>query len=190
MSMARWRVTGWQRTMNQVNHPDGVQHVLLDNNHNYYKGNNWEPMRQVAGNGLFTSEGNFWLSQRRLMQPAFHRQRIAGFAGLMVRRTQEMLARWEVAADNGTPIDISQEFSALTMAIIMDAMFSSRIQAHTQEVSRAIAFLLEDINFRFIVPFYPKMNVPTLRNLRARGRGRYGSVLSDHPDAGAAGAER
>jgi cytochrome P450 len=165
-SLARYRLGSL--TMNQVNHPAGVQHVLLDNNHNYFKGNNWEAMRQVSGNGLLTSEGNFWRSQRRLMQPAFHRQRIAGFAGIIVRRAQDMLDRWEVAADNGAPIDISQEFSALTMTIIMDAMFSSRIRAHTQEVNRAIAFLLEDINFRFIVPFYPKLNVPTLRNLRAR----------------------
>ena len=165
-ALARFRLGGV--TANQVNHPDGVQRVLLDNNHNYYKGDNWEPLRQVGGNGLFTSEGNFWLSQRRLMQPAFHRQRIAGFSGIMVGRAREMLERWEIAADNGTPIDISQEFSALTMAIIMDAMFSSRIQAHTREVSQAITLLLEDINFRFIVPFYPKMNVPTLRNLRAR----------------------
>jgi cytochrome P450 len=165
-SLARYRLGSM--TMNQVNHPAGVQRVLLDNKHNYDKGDNWEAMRQVAGNGLLTSEGSYWLSQRRLMQPAFHRQRIAGFAGIMLRRTQEMLARWQVAAGSGTPIDISQEFSALTMAIIMDTMFSSRIQAHTQQVSRAIAFLLEDINFRFIVPFYPKMNVPTLRNLRAR----------------------
>jgi cytochrome P450 len=165
-SLARYRLGSVM--MNQVSHPDGVQRVLLDNNHNYFKGDHWEAMRQVNGKGLITSEGNFWLSQRRLMQPSFHRQRIAGFAGNMVRRAQEMLARWEVAADDGTPIDISQEFSALTMAIIMDAMFSSRIQAHTREVSRAIAFLLEDINFRFIVPFYPKVNIPTLRNLRAR----------------------
>ena len=89
-SLARYRLGSVM--MNQVSHPDGVQRVLLDNNHNYFKGDHWEAMRQVNGKGLITSEGNFWLSQRRLMQPSFHRQRIAGFAGNMVRRAQEMLA--------------------------------------------------------------------------------------------------
>ena len=76
---------------NLVSHPDGIQQVLQGNNHNYIKGEFFDPVRQMAGDGLFASEGAHWLRQRRLMQPAFHRQRIAGFAETMVRQTELML---------------------------------------------------------------------------------------------------
>lgn len=152
----------------QVNHPDGVQRILQENNQNYIKGDYWYPIRMVGGDGLFASEGAHWLRQRRLMQPAFHRQRIAGFAEVMTGQTERMLARWEQAASLGTPLDISQEFTHLTMRIITEAMFSSQVEADTQAVSRAITTLLEDINFRFQAPFYPRLGFPTPRNLRAR----------------------
>ncbi|MBA2269067.1 MAG: cytochrome P450 [Chthoniobacterales bacterium] len=61
-----------------LSHPDHVRHVLQDNNRNYVKG--YGKVRVLLGNGLVLSEGSFWWRQRRLMQPVFHRQRLAGFA--------------------------------------------------------------------------------------------------------------
>ncbi len=151
----------------QVNHPDGIQRVLQENNHNYIKGDYWDIIRQVGGLGLFTSEGSLWLRQRRLMQPGFHRQRIAGFAEIMTGRTLQMLEGWEKAAQAGKAIDISHEFTDLTMKIITEAMFGTRLDEETTAITEAITLLLDDMNFRFEVPFYPGFGVPTLRNRRA-----------------------
>ena len=164
--VARFRLGGI--TFNLVSHPDGIQHILQENNRNYVKGEFFDPVRQVGGEGLFASEGAHWLRQRRLMQPAFHRQRIAGFIDVMIRQTQRLIERWEDAALTDNPVDISQDFTDLTMRIIVDAMFSTQIEADVHMISDAIAWLLADMNYRFQVPFYPKINFPTLRNWRAR----------------------
>ncbi len=151
----------------QVNHPDGIQRVLQENNRNYIKGDYWDVIRQVGGNGLFTSEGPLWLRQRRLMQPGFHRQRIASFGEVMVGQTVRMLERWEKAAQTRQPVDTNREFTDLTMKIITESMFGARLDEETTAISDAISLLLEDMNFRFEIPFYPKFGVPTLRNRRA-----------------------
>jgi len=82
-------------TFLQVNKPEGVQYILQDNHHNFVKGDMFDILRRLAGDGLFTSEGDLWLRQRRLMQPAFHRRRIAGFGEIMTARTLDMLAQWD-----------------------------------------------------------------------------------------------
>ena len=153
-------------TFNQISHPDGAQRILQDNHHNYIKGDMFDILRQLAGDGLFTSEGDLWLRQRRLMQPAFHRRRIAGFGEVMTGRTLDMLARWDRRADTSQPLDIAEEMAALTMAIISETMFGARLDADTHAVSQAITLLLADINFRFQLPFYPSLRWPTLRNRR------------------------
>ena len=153
-------------TFYQINHPDGVQRILQDNRHNYLKGDLFDIIRMVGGDGLFTSEGDLWLRQRRLMQPTFHRRRIDGFGGVMTRRTLEMLARWEVRGDRERPLDVAEELTGLTMAIISETMFGNRLDEDTHAVSQAITVLLSDINFRFMIPFYPSLRWPTLRNRR------------------------
>lgn len=153
-------------TFHQVNHPDGAQHILQDNHHNYIKGDLFDILRQLAGEGLFTSEGDLWLRQRRLMQPAFHRRRIASFGEVMTGRTLDMLAQWDQRADPGQSLDVAEELTALTMAIISETMFGARLDADIHAVSQAISLLLADINFRFQLPFYPSLRWPTLRNRR------------------------
>jgi cytochrome P450 len=154
-------------TFHQVNHPDGAQRILQDNHHNYIKGELFDILRQFAGNGLFTSEGELWLRQRRLMQPAFHRRRIACFGEIMTGRTLDMLACWERRPDPGQPRDIAEEMTGLTMAVIAETMFSAHVEQDVQRVSQAIDVLLAEINFRFQVPFYPSLRWPTLRNRRS-----------------------
>jgi len=164
--VARFRLANV--AFNLVSHPDGIQQVLQGNNHNYIKGKFFDPVRQVAGDGLFGSEGAHWLRQRRLMQPAFHRQRIAGFAEIMVRQTESMIKRWDVLASSAKPVDVSYEFTELTMRIIAEAMFSTQLEEDVHRISESLTYLLADIDFRFQVPIYPKIGFPTLRNLRAQ----------------------
>ncbi len=90
-------------TTYQLNHPDTIKHVLQDNNRHYSKDTvSFNLLRPVLGNGLLTSEGSFWLRQRRLIQPAFHRQRIAAFGTLMTEATLTMLERWQPLAERGS----------------------------------------------------------------------------------------
>jgi cytochrome P450 len=154
-------------TFHQVNHPDGAQRILQDNQRNYIKGDLFDIVRQLAGDGLFTSEGEPWLRQRRLMQPAFHRSQIAGFGEIMTGRTLDMLAQWQQRADPAQPLDVAEELTGLTMAIIAETMFGARLDGDIHAVSQAIGVLLADINFRFQLPFYPSLRWPTLRNRRA-----------------------
>src|SRR4029450_13468902 len=86
-----------------IAHPDHIKHVLQDNNHNYDKGLVVGKLKVLIGEGLFPSEGDLWGRQRRLAQPAFHRQRLAGFVATMTDATRAMLDRWEGhARDRGT----------------------------------------------------------------------------------------
>ena len=99
---------------------------MQENNRNYGKGAlTLGILRPVAGNGLFLSEGEFWLRQRRLMQPTFHHRHVAAFGTMMVDATQAMLDRWEAHAASGRPIDIMQEMSRLTLEIVSRALFST-----------------------------------------------------------------
>src|SRR6478735_10792244 len=77
-----------------ITNPADVKHVLQDNARNYHKSPLYDRLRDSLGNGLLTSEDSFWLRQRRLAQPAFHRQRLVAMAEVMVSCTEQMLERW------------------------------------------------------------------------------------------------
>jgi cytochrome P450 len=153
--------------MYQINSPQGVQRVLHDNHRNYSKDvATFETLRSIAGNGLFTSDGSSWLRQRRLMQPAFHRRRVAAFGELMTDATQSMLERWRPRVAEGRPIDVAAEFTRLTLEVVTRALFSVSVDSEVDRIGRAITVLLNDVTFRFTFPFYPPLKVPTPRNRR------------------------
>lgn len=72
-------------------HPDHIAYILQDNHRNYAKSQFMEQVKPLLGEGLVTSDGDMWRTQRRLVQPAFHRQRIAALAGTITTATQDML---------------------------------------------------------------------------------------------------
>jgi len=150
----------------QVNHPKGVQRILQDNNQNYIKGDSFQVFRTFVGNSLFTSDGDFWLRQRRLMQPVFHRQRLAGFADLMRRASLEMLEGWRPWAQSGQSFDVAEQMTRLTMQIVTQALFSSHVLGESHAIGQAIATVLADVAYRFDIPFYPPLWAPTPRNRR------------------------
>ncbi len=163
--VAQYRMVRW--SWYQINHPDGVQRVLQENNHNYTKGvMTLGIITPVLGDGLFTSEGALWLHQRRLMQPMFHRRRITAFGTIMTDATHNMFDRWQPAIDAGKPLDMLSEMSHLTMNIVTAALFSTHLNADSSAVSEAVTTLVDDIGYRFEVPLYPPPQVPTPRNRR------------------------
>ena len=156
-----------------VTNPSGVQHVLQGNNHNYSKQTStYGPVRWVAGNGLFTSDGDFWFKQRRLMQPAFHRQRIPAFGEMMTAHAAAMADRWQVIASTRGTLDIAHDMTELTLEIAVKALFGSDIDRDVERLTPAISLLLEFVTFNFQHPFYPGPSVPTPRNLRYRAARR------------------
>jgi cytochrome P450 len=116
--------------------PAAIKHVLQDNARNYHKSPLYDRLRGSLGNGLLTSEDSFWLRQRRLAQPAFHRQRLIAMADAMVTCTEQMLERWEHTASAGTTIDVVDEMMGLTQAIIVRTMFSTDLGTTAEVVNR------------------------------------------------------
>lgn len=126
-----------------VTDPAHVEEVLVNTGRTFQKGYQRHPiMRLVLGNGLVTSEGEFWLRQRRLAQPAFHRARIAGYGETMVRFTERMLAEWR----GGQELDLTEALNRLTMEIISQTVFDVDLHAdaRAENVGRAVTTLLDE----------------------------------------------
>jgi cytochrome P450 len=148
-------------------HPDHIRHVLHDNHRNYDKQNvDYAMLRRLLGNGLLTSEGAFWLRQRRLIAPMFHRQRVAGFCNLMVNRTLEMLARWEELALTGEPVDVAAEMAQLTLKIVANALFSADVSDDAAAIGAALTEVNRQLGeFSLFDMFWM---IPTARKRRFR----------------------
>jgi cytochrome P450 len=145
-------------------HPDHVQRVLLDNHRNYGKQTQgWNVMRLLLGNGLLTSEGSFWLRQRRIAQPAFHRERIAGFGESIVRAAEARTADWEL----GKPIDVASEMMRLTLRVVGETLLGVDLESTASEVGPALDVSIHEVMSRFSSPlqFLP-LAFPTPRNRR------------------------
>jgi cytochrome P450 len=149
-----------------VAHPDGVKHILQENHANYLKSQDYQLLKGLLGNGLVTSEGELWLRQRRLIQPAFHRQRVAEFASIMTESTLEMLERWEPLAVEGRVFDIFEEMARLTLKIVGRELLSIDLSDQAEVIGRAFTVGNErfaHFDLGMLLPF-----LPTQRNLRFR----------------------
>ena len=108
-----------------VNNPADIKRVLVTSHRNYTKGVGLDRVALLLGNGIMTSEGETWRRQRRMIQPFFHRRVIEQFATLIEGCVAERLARWQGFAARASPIDITEEMSALTLDIIVRSIFGS-----------------------------------------------------------------
>lgn len=144
---------------------DAAHHVLVENAKNYVKSPSYRGLRVVLGNGLVTSEGDFWRRQRRLAQPAFHRDRLAGFVAAMVSDTQAMLDRW-AGQDPARPLDVHQEMSRLTFRIVGHTLFSVDLDADSEGLGPVVAAALRGANEEAMAIVPLPLWVPTLRHLR------------------------
>jgi cytochrome P450 len=153
-----------------VMHPEGVEHVLVRNLKNYSKETRgYTMLRKILGRGLVTSEGELWRRQRRIAQPAFHRQRIASFAAAMVTGAERMIdARWLPAARTGAPIDVADEMMRITLEIVSETLLGLTAGRDADAVGRAVPVVLEHVVYRIQHMLSPHELVPTRRNRRYR----------------------
>jgi cytochrome P450 len=145
-----------------VNHPDVIEDVLVNQARKFVKGRILKKNRRLFGAGLLTSEGDFWLRQRRLAQPAFHRARIASYAAAMVSCAAQHTESW----NHGEERDLHAEMMRLTLQIVGKTLFGVEVHDETQEVGRALETLMQlNSNFRrlMMVPAW----LPTPVNVRA-----------------------
>jgi enediyne biosynthesis protein E7 len=108
-----------------INHPDDIKRVLLSNHRNYTKGEGMDRVKILLGNGIMTSEGDFWRRQRRMMQPSFHRRVIDQFSALITEVNDTFAARWTEKAARAEPVNLSDDASELTLSIVLRSIFGT-----------------------------------------------------------------
>ncbi len=148
-----------------LSHPDEIELVLATESRSFVKRRGLQAGRPIFGEGLLTSEGEFWRRQRRLAQPAFHRERLVGYGATMVSCTEAMLDGWT----DGEIRDIHADLMRLTLTIVGETLFGSDVSGEARAVSEAL---------ETAVSAFPEMlnpvrrffaeHVPTGRNRKLR----------------------
>jgi cytochrome P450 len=162
-----YRMAGEQLFL--INEPKLIRDVLVTHNRNFTKSRGLERSKRLLGQGLLTSEGAFHLRQRRLMQPAFHRDRVAGYGDLMVGYADRMRRSWS----DGATLDIAREMNRLTLSIVGRTLFDVDVEQQAAAVGEALTAVMESF-WMTMLPFgevLERLPVPKLRRARmARGR--------------------
>lgn len=158
--VANFRVGHWNYWL--FSHPDAVRDVLVTKDEQFIKGPALRRARRSLGDGLLTSEGELHRRQRRLIQPVLHSQRVAAYAGIMVRYAADAADQWR----DGQTIDLHHEMMALTLRIVAKTLFDSDIAAEVGALGRAMDISVGRFA-RAMSPWGPLLNcLPLPSNFR------------------------
>ncbi len=147
-----------------LNRPDLIEQVLVNDYRSFIKGEALQVNRRIFGNGLLTNEGDSWLRQRHLIQPAFHRDRIASYGNIMVAYTERMMAAWQ----DGEVRDIHQDMMRLALEIVAKVLFGVEVIAERDRVAEALNTVMElGSGGRMLLPPILRL-LPTPDNMRYR----------------------
>lgn len=152
-----------------VNHPDHIKHVLQDNFRNYRKSDFYEAVRPLLGNGIFLSDGDDWLSQRRTMVPAFQGVHLTRIGNAMTGAISEMLDRWQGEQLSGRPFDITGEMMKVTLDALVRALFGTKSGAETDAFYDAVTVVLQRSEKRVWALANLPLSIPTPGNLKFVG---------------------
>lgn len=157
-----------------VAHPDLIRDILVVNAHKFVKGRALQRAKALLGQGLLTNEGEFHLRQRRMIQPAFHRNRIAEYAKSMVEYGSKMSNSWQ----DGEIRDIDKDMMHLTLQIVGKTLFSANVEDDADDIGRAMTTFSDLFNF-LLLPFsewLQKLPLPHTRRFN-RARDTLNSVI-------------
>lgn len=149
-----------------ISHPDDIKHVLVDNHRAYHKGQGLRALKPTLGEGLLTSEDEFHQRQRRLIQPAFHRQRIESYAEVMTAYTAAQMAQWLA----GAQIDLHEEMMHLTMVIVAKCLFDADVSGNAGSLGHAISDLILAFDYNRVGPIGQFIDKFDVARTRARKR--------------------
>ena len=129
-----------------MNDPAAIHHILVQNHQNYRKSRNYAGIKMMLGEGLLTSEGDFWKKQRKLAQPAFHRDRLQNFVDTMVSCTNDHLDRWERELTVGSSFDAHREMMRLTFRVVGKTLLSTDVDGDAREIGDALNVAIQWAN--------------------------------------------
>ena len=157
------------KTLHLFSHPDLAEEILVQQADRFVKV--YDPQRPVGlalvlGNGLVTSSGEVWKRHRRIIQPIFHRSRMAAMADRMAKVGEQRVARW--ADHGGQPVDIAAEMMQLALEVISQTMFTTSMVQHIEQISHALRVSLKYAFDSFHNPLRLPIWVPTARNREFR----------------------
>jgi cytochrome P450 len=149
-----------------ISHPDHIRHVLQDAHRNYSKATlAYSRTRSLLGRGLFTSDGEAWRRQRRLMQPAFQRDRLAGFAPVMAEAARALAAAWEARVD-GPVFDAAPDMTRIAMEVASRALLGADVGEDVERVAVAVTEALAFLGHRLHALVELPLWLPTAENRR------------------------
>ena len=157
-----------------LNDPELIRDLLVVNAHKFKKGRALQRAKTLLGEGLLTSEGEFHLRQRRMIQPAFHRAQIADYSRSMVELAEETSDNWR---DRET-LDIDREMMHLTLRIVGKTLFSANVEDDADAVGKAMTSMTTLFNF-LLLPFsewLQKLPLPHSKRFKS-ARGTLDSVI-------------
>ena len=174
---------GWVRVY-FLNDPELIDFVLVRHYQDFTKDRVIRNSRWLFGNGLLTNEGESWKKQRRLAQPAFHRERIATYAGIMTQYAEQAVSTWQ----DGAVIDIHQEMMRLTLAITIRVLFGVEADG-LQEISNALNVLTRNISgvrllFPSVVRLLPRPGLLEFRRAIRKLERTVSEVIEQHRRSG------
>ena len=151
-------------TVHFLYNPAHIEYVLSTNAKNFIKSRSLRTpfFRRLVGNGLLTSEGEEWKRQRRLAQPAFHRQRISGYGDVMVEYADRMICEWR----NDEVRDIHRDMMRLTLEIVVKTLFNADISGEADKVGNVLARMVKPFASQATLKWILDNRLPTPTNRR------------------------
>ena len=154
------------KTLYLFNHPDHAKHVLADNAANYHKGIGLVQAKRALGDGLLTSEGELWKEQRKVIKPVFQHKRIAQQAGIVADEAAALVARL-AAHRGGSPVDIVEEMTGLTLGVLGRALLDADLGAF-DSVGHSFEAVQDQAMFEMVTVGAVPTWVPLPKQLRFR----------------------
>ena len=140
--------------------PEIVQHIMQKNNRNYRKSEIQTKMiAQFAGQGLLTSDGSYWLRQRRLIQPGFHRAKLAALSDVMLQVVQESWKDLDKLVASNKPFDISREMTKMAFQVVAKSLFTTSVSDEelitlSDNIQEIQEYIVQRLRQPYLVPWF------------------------------------